>query len=99
LQGRRNVQGKLDDCIDYFAVNRLFLSADLINAIWSIFYEAGNKHSLISIALAPSEIPLSYAAWINYIAKIEDFASKVYVQSERLENLYRSVADITTEDQ
>ena len=92
LQQQSEVRTKLNDCLDYFETNRLLFSVDLVNEIWHIFFEAGNAHSLISMALDPDELPSSLEAWSNYRAKIEGFYVQVDNQTAKLENLYRSTS-------
>jgi hypothetical protein len=93
LKIQREVQAKLNDCLNHFETNRLLFSVDLVNEIWHIFFEAGNAHSLIVMALDPAELPSSLEAWSNYRIKIEKFYNQLSDQAEKVENIYRSVAD------
>lgn len=92
-ENEKNVQRALYDFWNYFNANRLYLSSELIHEIWIIYHDVGIDNATILAALDPDEMPDSHEAQLNASTKINTIANRIYSQTDKLENLYKSVAE------
>jgi len=93
LEKRKSMRAAFDDFWDYFQAHRLYLSTELIHEVWEIYNEVTHTTSMIEMAMDPDELPSSDEGLIDYLASIERMAAGVYGQTEKLEKLYKSIAE------
>ena len=104
IQKSENVREKLEGFWNYCEANRLFLPANLINQIWDIYHKASGSHSDVSVLLIYDSDDITSVSTEKDSTFLDSEQTelllaqsylKVKSQTEKLEEIYKSVADTT----